>query len=84
MSNPLIRTFLVCLVALTAVSFAQNFELTDQYNSALSFEVTDFARSVDGNSSFEYRVNDLTHDQLLAWLEENNQGWNQHMTRMLR
>lgn len=65
-------TLFLCLIALTAASCSKKFDLTDHYDSTLSFEVTDMERSKDG---LEILVTDKRHDQLLSWLESNKSDW---------
>ena len=66
---------LMYIIVLTANSCSKEFDITDYYDPTQSFEVTDFERAKDGKSSSEIQVNDLRHDQLLSWLELNNQNW---------
>lgn len=63
------------IIVLTALSCSKKFDLTDHYDPTQSFEVTDLEKPKDGNSSYGIQVNDLRHDQLLSWLELNNQNW---------
>ena len=66
---------LMCLIVLTINSCSKAFDITDHFDPTQSFEVTDFERAKDGKSNSEIQVNDLRHDQLLSWLELNNQNW---------
>ena len=72
---------ILCIIALTTVSCSHNIDITDYIDPTQSFQVRDFAKIISPTVESEIQVKDLKHEQLLSWLELNNQNWIQTNNR---
>ena len=66
---------LICIIVLTTQSCTKKIDLSGYYDPTQSFELIDQQKPKDGKVNSEIRANDANHDQLLSWLELNNQNW---------
>ena len=63
---------IMCIIVLVAISCSKKFDITDHFDPTQSFQFVDIRNH---KNDVEIQVNDLKHDQLLSWLELNNQNW---------
>ena len=60
------------IIVLTAISCSKEFDIVDHFDPTQSFQFVDIQKT---KNDVEIQVNDLKHDQLLSWLQLNNQNW---------
>ena len=68
-------TCIILLISSITVSCSQKFNITDHFDPALPFEVMDAEKPGSDGSSTVIRSNDLRHQQLVSWLNSNDNGW---------
>ena len=60
------------IIVLSTISCSKKFDITDHFDSTQPFQFVDI---INPRNDKEIQVNDLKYDQLLSWLELNNQNW---------
>lgn len=69
------RKYLGLVFTLLIVSCSKDIQIVDYVDSNKSFEIIQMTKSVESRKINEIKVGEEKHEQLLKWLESNNQNW---------